>query len=336
MSALPLLEEHAPESDAIAVVDTPSVPALVAQAPASATQVFSVKSELSFCIPTSLAFFKDLTWEQTPWTHRYIASRAVASPITPTDADKIYSFSANHDISQEAIENSLFFGTSSAGIDLFVVFPHVDYHTNPATDARFLNIWHDQIVKPAFDHAWKDSGLTTIHGADVNAISRIMPPAGTHTDMEALPAEGFIKRLKNGSPGSISANWPKHNPEVLHEAWRDIAGMLKDHPDLQEFQNPILLAVYRAEIHMGGHLNPTEQYQGVYKGWELLATTDYIEPGSFGVVLETIVGRRKVEEAIEEPFALEGDAQPKRKAREGFGLDYEDEDEDAHRNKRRK
>jgi hypothetical protein len=114
--------------------------------------------------------------------------------------------------------------------------------------------------------------------------------------------------------------------------------MLKDHPDLQGFQNPILLAVYRAEINLGGHLTPKEQYSSVQKEWKPLVNGEHAEPGSFGVVFETIVKKCKVKEEVEASLALEIYHQPKRKSREGYGLECEDEDEDedAHWHKRQK
>jgi hypothetical protein len=212
MSASPVLTEQSPPTDTIAVVETADDATLTAQAPAlapipaSAVHVGSVKTELSFCLPTSLAFFKDFTWKQTPWIHRYTTSRAIANPITLANADFISRFFVNHDISPEVVEKALFFGSSSTGINFFVVIPYVKYNINLATDERFLRIWHDQIVKPAFDRAWIDSGLTPVCGAEVDAMTRLLPTTGTRTDMEALPAKGFIKRLKNGSLGSISTD----------------------------------------------------------------------------------------------------------------------------------
>jgi hypothetical protein len=333
MSASPLPQHQTPPTDAIAVVETPAAPALIAQSPAA--QVISVKTELSFCLLTSLAFFKDLTWEQTPWIYHHTTSRTTISPIIPAGADSISSFFVNHDISQEAVGNALFFGSSATGIDLFIIFPYAGEDPNPATDERFLNIWHDQIVKPAFDRAWKDSGLIPIHGAEVHPMTPIMKPSGAHTDMEALPAKGFIKRLTNGSPGSVSTDWPNNKQEVLNEAWLDITGMLKDHPDLADFQDPRLLAVYRAEIHLGEHMSYSEQYRTVCKEWKPLANGEYIEPGTFGVVLETIARQAKAEEDVEAPLTLEGETQPKRRSHEGYGLEHH-EDDDEHRNKRRK
>ena len=45
-------------------------------------------TELSFCIPTSLAFAKRLTWEQTPWIASTIDSK-FANPISAADAHLI-------------------------------------------------------------------------------------------------------------------------------------------------------------------------------------------------------------------------------------------------------
>lgn len=315
-------------------METPKVQSLTTQTPT--THIVSIKTSLSFCLPTSLAFFKDLTWEQTPWIHSYTASRTAASPIIPADADAISRFLVNLDVSQEAVENALFFGSSISGIDLFVTFPNSEDDTNPATDENFLKTWHDQIVKPAFDRAWKDGGLTPIYGAEVGAVTSFLRPTGARTAMEALPAKGFIKRLHRNTPGSVSANWPNGNPDVLNEAWQAIKGMLKDHPNLKEFQDPILLAVYRAEIHLGENMTSSEQYNSVAKEWDGHCHWEYCVPQSLGLVLESVVRLKEDRRSSETPLSLEGELQVKRKTYEGFGLWDHEEEEGGHRTKRRK
>jgi hypothetical protein len=162
--------------------------------------VLSLQTKLSFCLPTSLAFFHHLTWNQTPWTTRSLPTKSI-SPICASDAHTI----AHHlDVSAESIQNALYFGGHPTGPSLYVIFPHAT--TRVSTNERFLTIWHDQVVKPAFDRAWRDSGLVDVHGADVDGQTRILPPTGTRTNKDALPARGFMERLRHGRQGSVSVN----------------------------------------------------------------------------------------------------------------------------------
>jgi hypothetical protein len=51
-------------------------------------EVTNVAAELSFCVPTSLAFFKRLTWEQSPWVMHFFDAKAV-NPMSAVDAQTI-------------------------------------------------------------------------------------------------------------------------------------------------------------------------------------------------------------------------------------------------------
>ena len=70
-------------------------------------------SELSFCIPTSLAFAKRLTWEQTPWISNNLNRRSV-NPIGEADAYRIaqYLASHGHNVMQRNIQRALLFGST--------------------------------------------------------------------------------------------------------------------------------------------------------------------------------------------------------------------------------
>jgi hypothetical protein len=101
-----------------------------------------------------------------------------------------------------------------------------------------LAIWHDEIVKPAFDRAWRDSQLTETYGVSVDTPVRILAAGGVTSVMDALPFSGFKTRLANythlsmaGPP--VSTSWPPNSPALLDEAWSSITGMLHDHPDMQ-------------------------------------------------------------------------------------------------------
>ncbi|KAF1913331.1 hypothetical protein BDU57DRAFT_504426 [Ampelomyces quisqualis] len=255
---------------------------------ASAASITSLRSSLSFCLPTSLSFLTSPIWQQTPWVPRLSPTLHPSSPITPADADTISAY-LSHAISSTAIQHALLFCTSpSHGPDLFVVFPHTT--TPPATHEPFLRTWHDQIVKPAFDRSWRDSHLTRVHGAENDSSTRILAPNGVSTSHDALRAAGFVARLRRGAEGSVAAAWPASSV-VLDEAWDAVTGMLRNHPDLTpEFQDPVLLAVYRAEILFAEDLDGRDVYASVGREWDKYVDAGRVVEGSFGVVIQAVMG----------------------------------------------
>lgn len=273
-------------------------------------------SELSFCLPTSLAFSNRLTWEQTPWATCTLHGR-VTNYINERDAHIITEYLTTQcglDVPNEAIQHALSFGVAYSpdtnepnGVypQFFVVFPHLK--RNISRDPNFLEIWHDQIVKPAFDRAWKDSGLVKVCGSEKDHIGRFLPSGGTHTDCDAHPAKGFLERLANGNPGFVNARWPewpdspvagrasegKHSntrAKIFDEAWKSIIGMVDGHPDMNEFREPFLLAVYREQIHLNHESSLTNNFRLVADEWHKFVDSRFVVPGSFKVVLDTVIG----------------------------------------------
>ncbi|KAF2035140.1 hypothetical protein EK21DRAFT_43244, partial [Setomelanomma holmii] len=280
-------------------------------------QPTSTHSTLSFCLPTSLSFVKRLTWEQTPWIPHTLDD----VPINPIPSSAAHTIAAHLSrtshipISAEAVENALFFGSGESanmkmkmGIapHLFVIFPHAP--TAPfqrlSTNPEFLRIWHDNIMKPAFDTAWHDSGLAPAYGAAVNGASRILPATGVRTLFAAHPWTGFAFKLQNfqntGAGGVVHTNWPPSSPQVLEDAWMSIRGMLKDYPGLETYQDPILLAVSRAAVHFPMDMSVREIFSHVEKEWEEYVDMQCVVEDSFGVVLETVVGKDRDVGSVEE------------------------------------
>jgi hypothetical protein len=112
---------------------------------------------------------------------------------------------------------------------------------------HFLSIWHDQIVRPAFDHAWRDSEFASTYGAEIVDASKILEAEGMKCDKDALAFQGFRTRLRNFSNGGeagdhVRAAWPPHR-WLFGEAWESVMEMLNGHLDLVESQEPVLLAV---------------------------------------------------------------------------------------------
>ncbi|RMZ73326.1 hypothetical protein GMOD_00007827 [Pyrenophora seminiperda CCB06] len=275
-------------------------------------------SELSFCVPTSLAFAKRLQWEQTPWVTTTVGHN-LANPICAADAHLI-AYHLQHqlgqDITPSAIQNALLFGstyilsedgrTSVPGTypQLFVVFPHAD--TSAAKDENFLKIWHDDIVIPAFNHAWAESGLVPISGAHRDSTTRILPPRGTTTPRDALPFIGFLAHLQNGNPTPVRTDWPswrdpsfpigtegKHTglrSTIYASAWTSIEGMLKDHPDLPHYQSPVLLALCRVKVFVNTWLNAKDRFRCSAEEWDRCVDRRWMQEGSFKVVESVVMG----------------------------------------------
>ncbi|KAH8709976.1 hypothetical protein GQ44DRAFT_627442 [Phaeosphaeriaceae sp. PMI808] len=276
-----------------------------------------VHTDFSFCLATSLAFFKRSTWEQTPWTPHMLDHR-ITNPITAMDAQTIaghLNVYSDTGITTEIIQNSLLFASAYPSYDpdiseglgtyphLFVLFPRA---RGPiATNAAFLKTWHDEIVKPAFDRAWRDSGLAHTYGAEVDGMTRILPAAGSYTVQDALPSKGFLKRLQRGASGSVRAYWPAWTMDpwgkgtegesslvrarIMHEAWNAITGMVKGHPDLKEFQDPLLLAVCRGRYDLSSNMSAQAVYKNVGQEWDHFVDAQFVVSRSFKVVLETVV-----------------------------------------------
>lgn len=216
-------------------------------------QLAPLKSPFSFCFPTSLAFFHRLTWEQTPWLlpsiplfTAQIISRALEARVTLTP---------------EIITYALPFGvayTSSANAakehypNLYIIFPHLG--RDVSRDRHFLTFWHNEIVKPAFDEAWKDSGLVPVRGRPKGEVSRLgFVGAGTHTECDAVPASHIFKLKDRGWEKSVHAQWPDYEEKsecdkralVFYDAWVSIRGMLQAY---DEYQGAVLLAVWKCDI----------------------------------------------------------------------------------------
>ncbi|KAI4707195.1 hypothetical protein J4E89_008134 [Alternaria sp. Ai002NY15] len=175
-------------------------------------------SALSFCLPTSLAFAKRLTWEQTPWIPHTFNLKSV-NPIDEADTHRIATYLSlhGHSVTARDVQCALLFGSTTPDQDkmtegmgsyphLFVIFPHASMV--PCIDPEFLKIWHDEIVKPAFDSAWKDSGLAFVYGSSLDTPTRVLPPTGVRTSRDAFPAAGFLERLHKGKSGAVRDYWP--------------------------------------------------------------------------------------------------------------------------------
>lgn len=97
---------------------------------------------------------------------------------------------------------------------------------------------------------------------------RILPATGVSTHMDAHPFTGFSARLRKNTPGYVGVAWSSGNAKVLDEAWAAIMGMLDGHPDLRDYQHPILLAVQRDEICFGEQVGVPTVYEERGKEWK--------------------------------------------------------------------
>lgn len=266
---------------------------------------------LSFVHLNSLAAAKRLTWEQTPWLFPKLevsTCKQIAS-LVPAHVGQ--------EVSWEALHNGLILGaTYTSGWNdaagellethpfLMVIFPHIKQDIS--RNETFLKLWHDDIVCPAFNRAWEDSGMVDVYGANKDFMARInLPLNGPIHGMEAHLFEGFKHHIRNGSMRCVRTFWPawkdfwgpgyegKHSDiraKILDDAWKSIIGIIEGHPDLQEFQDPFLVAIHRARTDVNPDSKLGDIYQAIGHQWDQVIDSRFAVPGSFKVFVETVIG----------------------------------------------
>jgi len=258
------------------------------------------QTNLAFAIPSSLAFFKRLTWEQTPWT---------VPAIPASTAQTISSYTR---IPVEAILNALPLGISYIGESnaekkcyphLYVVFHRL--RRNITLDPKFLEFWYDEVVKPAFDLAWEQSGLVEVYGMprDWQHSRTGRWGEGTWTRCNADPASTFLQLLSDGRSKSIHATWPEFTDEwdggqegqwsdirakILDEAWTAMKGMVDLYS--MEMQDPLLLAVWEQGAICNDAAEMAERVGGM---WDVYADSRFVNDKWFTVDLEPVVENLK-------------------------------------------
>lgn len=109
-------------------------------------------------------------------------------------------------------------------------------------------------------------------------------------------------------------------------------GMLDNHPDLMpEFQDPVLLAVYRDEMFFAEDMDGQEVYERVGQEWERYVDAGEVVEGSFGVVIEVVMGVKEVD-----GFGVGREFKRMAEGEEGDVVEEGEEERDGHRAKRRK
>jgi hypothetical protein len=195
---------------------------------------------------------------------------------------------------------------------LLVVFPHLrhDASRNPT----FLKIWHDEIVRPAFNMAWADSGLVSVWRKPLEGFpgQRIkVPHTGERFGHEKMAREstGILKLLENGRERRVFEEWPSwvdanssgsggigegihttKRRKIYTSAWKSITGMLHDHPQLAEFQDPILVAVHTARADVNVQSNVETIHGLVGRDWDQTVDSKFVVPGTFKVEIRSVVG----------------------------------------------
>jgi hypothetical protein len=135
--------------------------------------------------------------------------------------------------------------------------------------------------------------MAPIYGAAVDGQSRIFPATGVRTAFDAHPFSGFAARLANREQDvrAVRVVWPPSS-ELLDQAWTSMTGFLRNYPGMQEYREPVLLAVSRANVHFATEMAEQRMYEQVCGVWEDYVDLRNVEMESFGVVLETVVGRK--------------------------------------------
>lgn len=279
-------------------------------------QIAATSVSLSFAVPTSLAFFKRLTWELTPGTR---------PSIDTTTATTI----ARHipTLTSDAIQSALCLGVGHAGFiktdatkdqypHLYVVFPHRQL----PIDEDFWRIWHTEIIKPAFDEAWVSSRLTDVY-----------EDAGLQwsTEKAAPTAEQVLDRFYNvpeyrrHRPQTLE--WPKWVDEweysqapdmytlskgseggfsdararVFDEAWTAMRDMLKGGDEPREMSDPILLAVWKKTVEIQDSIPDDSLVKRVGKEWDVYVDSRFVEQDM--IVLHSETQDEQVVELYQEP-----------------------------------
>jgi hypothetical protein len=293
-------------------IDKQDIPSMADQL--SAVQTEECFTELSFAVATTLAVAKRMTWEQTPW---------LSAKLEHSKCEQIASILSAHlkqDISREAIrfavllsatyENSQHDLPLEAYPQIFIVFPHLK--RDVSRDEHFLKIWHDIIVRPAFMRAWEDSCLVKAYGANKDSTFRIkLPFCGTYHVREAFPAENLFNHLRAGSTHRVRDHWPvlqdlsdpgeDPRAQIFDDAWKSIKGMLENHPDMHEFQNPFLLVMDSGRLDVNPNLSMKDIYKEVGVRWDKYIDSRYVDLKTFKVSVETVLGTwNAVEKECEE------------------------------------
>jgi hypothetical protein len=283
--------------------DIPSI-----SAKASEVKLSECYSRLSFALANSLAVAKRLTWEQTPWLNPNL------EPSACTQIAEYVSVQLGAEIPWEAFQYACLLGETyedsakETGLgtypQLFLVFPHL--RRDVSKDEGFLRVWHDELILPAFNRSWEDSELVEVTGANKDFVGRIKStPGGLHHSREAYPVAGFLDHLRKKRTHRVHTHWPEwHDPwngghegkftdkraKIFDEAWLSIRGMLKDHPQMKDFQGAFLLVVNRAHTDFSMSFPLPRVYKAVGNQWDKCVDARYIMPGTFKVVVENVVG----------------------------------------------
>ncbi|KAF2113449.1 hypothetical protein BDV96DRAFT_496538 [Lophiotrema nucula] len=262
-------------------------------------------TNLSFAFAISLGVVKRMTWEQTPWLLPKI------SVPESTRISTYYEVCFDKTIAPEAIQNALLLGSTfttqeqkdefGRGTQVYVVFPNLkrDIRKNK----KFLTTWHNEVVLPAFNRAWEDSGLTPVfeRGMCKDTLSIFHYKMARRADhiLEHLDLHG----KKKGST-LLREHWPDYDEKyqidgvkehnindrwgIFDEAWKSITGMLEG--VLPKFEKPVLLLMNKARTDLNPDHGVSKIYEIVGQQWDKNIDSRFIVPGSFRVVLQTVVG----------------------------------------------
>lgn len=122
-----------------------------------------------------------------------------------------------------------------------------------------------------------------------------------------MPSAGLIHHLENRSTHPVSVAWPEERggegrlSEIYHDAWISIKGMIDGLPSAGELQEPFLLVVDRSRIDLSHSMTIQAAYQTVGEKWDRSVDSRYMLPGSFKVLIQTLIGdRNQISDALDE------------------------------------
>lgn len=118
-----------------------------------------------------------------------------------------------------------------------------------------------------------------------------------HTANDAADSGELLVLLHNNVQESVRVHWPTwsagesdRHAAIMDEAWDAMKGIVKDHPNLTDFQDPILLAVGCGEYTFSARVSTKEMYKDVALEWEKYVDARFVVPRSFNILMQSMIG----------------------------------------------
>ncbi|KAF2755260.1 hypothetical protein EJ05DRAFT_127901 [Pseudovirgaria hyperparasitica] len=233
----------------------------------------------------SLAAIKDLRWFCTSWA---------APKLSPEESERLHK-TLYHEPAKEKDgglkKRALYIGSSTlTRAKVYVIFPHADRDIR--TDDEFLRKWHDLVVRPAFEQAWRQGwdgkrGIPRVP-KQYNAMKHDSVAAGKrlHEKNPKTWPEPFSQPLEVEWPSEFTLASINPWDECLDLAWKSMCDTVEDNVDLYEMQG-MFLAITTPGFPKGGR-TPQEAFEHASKHWDTSFEPTYMDLECFNIFYKTI------------------------------------------------